>query len=30
MAELTHIFDNLPALQAMSGDPNTLQGKSVR
>lgn len=30
MAELTHIFDHLPALQSLSGDPNLLQGKFVR
>jgi hypothetical protein len=29
MAELTHIFDHLPTLQSISGDPNLLQGKFV-
>lgn len=29
MAELTHIFDHLPALQSLSADPNLLQGKFV-
>lgn len=28
MAELTHIFDHLPALQSLS-DPNLMQGKFV-
>lgn len=30
MAELTHIFDHLPALQSFSADPNLLQSKFVR
>lgn len=29
MAELTHIFDHLPALQSLSADPSLLQGKFV-
>jgi hypothetical protein len=29
MAELTHIFDHLPALQSLSADPNLLHGKFV-
>lgn len=29
MAELTHIFDHLPALQTLSSDPNLLQGRFV-
>lgn len=30
MAELTHIFDHLPALQSFTADPNLLQNKFVR